>query len=203
MRRYRTGLQIIVCCCVLGPLAGQSLFSARTLDEGTPYDGQVARQVGDLVTIRVIETMTVEEKMETDHSRDNAASVGIDQVPFTARGTDGRALPGLGARSSKEFEGEGEIKGQGRMTFTISARVIDKLDNGNLVLEARRSLRINNDQKTVLLTGVCRRADIAADNVVASTKLHNFEVSVVGDGPLTRAQQQGLLGRLLDVIWPF
>ena len=36
-----------------------------------------------------------------------------------------------------------------------------------------------------------------------SEKLHDFQVSIEGDGPLTRSQQEGWLGRLIDVLWPF
>jgi flagellar L-ring protein FlgH len=191
------------------PLAAQSLFTDRTLDEGSLYADQVARQVGDLVTIRVVETMSVEEKAETKRERDNEARITLNQLPRSTKGgsTAGldpaEFLPGLNVGSEKEFEGKGEAKSSGRMSLTLSARVMDTLDNGNLVIEARRTLTVNDDTKTVLLTGICRRADITQDNVVLSTSMHGFEVSIVGEGPLSRSQQEGWLGRLLDAVWPF
>jgi flagellar L-ring protein precursor FlgH len=77
------------------------------------------------------------------------------------------------------------------------------LENGNLVIEGRRIVRVNEDSKTIVVTGVIRTADVRSDNTVLSEKLHNFQVAIEGEGPLSRSQQEGWLGRLFDVVWPF
>ena len=48
-----------------------------------------------------------------------------------------------------------------------------------------------------------RTADIQANNTVLSEKLHNFQVSIVGEGPLNRSSREGFLGEILDILWPF
>jgi flagellar L-ring protein precursor FlgH len=85
----------------------------------------------------------------------------------------------------------------------ITGRVIDVLDNGNLLVEGRRSVKVGNDTKTILITGIIRTADIQANNTVLSEKLHNFQVSIVGEGPLNRSSREGFLGEILDILWPF
>jgi flagellar L-ring protein precursor FlgH len=85
----------------------------------------------------------------------------------------------------------------------ITGRVTDVLDNGNLVIEGRRTMRVNADSKTIVVSGVIRTADIRSDNTIPSEKLHNFQVAIEGEGPLSRAQQEGWLARLFDVVWPF
>ena len=105
--------------------------------------------------------------------------------------------------SEKDFKGEGKYEAEGEVKATITGRVIDVLDNGNLLIEGRRLVKVNQDTKTILITGIIRTADIQANNTVFSEKLHNFQVSIVGEGPLTRSGSEGFLGQILDILWPF
>lgn len=191
------------------PLAAASLFTSETMADGTLYSDQVARRSGDLITILVQENTSISEKNKTTAKRDNTlqASVnlvpGSNQVPATVGESSIGRLPALDANSSKEFTGQGDYENTGAVKATITARVLDVLDNGNLLIEGRRAVRVNEDTKTILITGVIRTADIRSDNTVLSEKLHNFQVSIVGEGPLTRAQSQGILGTIADILWPF
>lgn len=191
------------------PLAAASLFTSETMADGTLYSDQVARRSGDLITILVQENTSISEKNKTTAKRDNKlqASVnlvpGSNQLPATVGQSSIGRLPALDADSKKEFTGQGDYENTGAVKATITARVLDVLDNGNLLIEGRRAVRVNEDTKTILITGVIRTADIRSDNTVLSEKLHNFQVSIVGEGPLTRAQSQGILGTIADILWPF
>lgn len=189
-------------------LPAMSLFQAETLQEGTLYNDQVARRIGDLITIRVSETTAVNESARTTRTRESSAEAGVQMLPGSNRlppavgGGASDRLPGLAYEAEKEFSGEGSMEQRGSFSTTVTGRVVDVLDNGNLVVQARRSIQVGRDVKTILLTGVCRTSDVNADNIIMSEKLHGFQVSLEGQGPLTRSQQQGWLSRLLDVIWP-
>ena len=135
-------LHFSLCCLALAmsSLAAESLFTAETLADGTLYSDQIARTVGDLITVRVLENMTIEDSQDTELSRENDLSFGVNMIPGSNRlqaavgsGAAGR-LPGLDLTSDKEFEGEASYSASGRMLFTLSGRVIDVLDNGNLVI---------------------------------------------------------------------
>lgn len=191
-------------------LAAQSLFNAETLADGTLYSDQVARRIGDLITVRVVERTSVSETNETTTERTNDASFSVNLIPNSDRlpasvGTSSQGtLPGMNLSSEKSFEGDGEFQHTGSLEANLTGRVIDVLDNGNLVIVARRQLAFGPEEtKTIILTGICRTADINSENIIVSERLHNFQVAIEGEGPLSRAQQEGLIGRLLDVIWPF
>ena len=191
------------------PLAAASLFTSETMADGTLYSDQVARRSGDLITILVQENTSISEKNKTTAKRDNTLQASVNLVPGSnqlpsavGQSSIGR-LPAIDADSKKEFTGQGDYENTGAVKATITARVLDVLDNGNLLIEGRRAVRVNEDTKTILITGVIRTADIRSDNTVLSEKLHNFQVSIVGEGPLTRAQSQGILGTIADILWPF
>ncbi|TVR43655.1 MAG: flagellar basal body L-ring protein FlgH [Planctomycetota bacterium] len=211
----RIKLQLLSCGPLLAlallcvhPLAAESLVTATNLSHGTMYSDQVARQAGDLLTIRVNENTQVAESQKTDTSREMALSGRIRALPNSTlvEGAPGAptkgTLPVFGAESAKEFTGEGSYDQRGRMSAMITGRVIDVLDNGNLVIEGRRTLTFGANLKTIRITGVVRTADITSGNLVESERIHNLQVAIEGEGPLNRSQQQGLLSRLLDYIWP-
>lgn len=194
---------VLAFSCVLGvtaPLAGESLWTSETVMDQSLYSSPTASRPGDLITIEVRENTSVTDTQQTTTERENDASFSGTLSDSQATDTP---LPGLGISSSKEFEGTGQYTHTGRVTTTFTGRVIDVLDNGNMVIEARRAIRLNKEVKDIRLTGVIRREDISPDNRVSSENIHNFEVQIVGEGPLSRSQQQGLLGQLLDIIWPF
>ena len=191
------------------PAAAQSLWSSESLADGTLYTDQVARRKGDLLTILVKETTAITENAKTETKRNNDVNAQVNMLPATPEvaPTTGVStvgtLPGLNATSAKTFKGEGTFSANGDVRATITARVLDVLENGNLLVEGRRQVKIQNDTKTILITGIIRTADIKADNTVLSEKMHNFQVSIEGEGPLARAQGEGILGQVLDVLWPF
>jgi flagellar L-ring protein precursor FlgH len=88
------------------------------------------------------------------------------------------------------------------VSATITGRVVDVLDNGNLVVEGRRNIVLGDNTKTILITGIARAGDIDAGNAVRSERLHNFSVAIEGEGPLSRAEREGILSRLIDILWP-
>lgn len=195
--------------CCLGLLGAADLWRSETLADGNLYSDQVARRAGDLITILVKETTSVTDDQKTETSRENELSAKVNLLPNTSAiaasngaSTKGR-LPAFDLESEKEFTGEGKYTAKGEVRAVITGRVIDVLDNGNLVVEGRRSVRVNDDVKTIIITGISRPADVQSDNTVYSEKLHGFNVAIEGEGPLTRSQQEGWIGRLLDVVWPW
>ncbi len=191
------------------PAYAESLWKAETLADGTLYSDQVARKKGDLITILVKETTSITDSNKTETQRQNAIAAAINLLPgsnetpaISGLPTSGK-LPALAATSNKHFQGTGNYTAQAEVLATITGRVLDVLDNGNLLIEGRRTVKVNMDTKTILITGIIRTADIKADNTVPSEKLHDFQVAIEGDGPLTRSQSEGWLGQILDHLWPF
>ena len=69
----------------------------------------------------------------------------------------------LGASSEHAVQGQRRDDAHGTLTATITARVMEVLPNGDLVLEGVREIEINGDRQIVVLTGVVRPRDISAE----------------------------------------
>ncbi len=108
-----------------------------------------------------------------------------------------------GRRFKNNFNGTGETKRDSTVTATISARVVDKTMDGNLVIRGYREIRVNNETQHIIVSGIIRPQDVGADNSILSSYIADARIETSGTGVLADKQQPGWLARGLDVIWPF
>jgi flagellar L-ring protein precursor FlgH len=104
----------------------------------------------------------------------------------------------LNLGSKAEHTGEGTIDRADRLSGRIPARVVKVLDNGNLLIEGRRSMIVNDETQVLAISGVIRADDITAANTVLSSQIADAEIQMSGRGVLAEAQRPGALFRFLD-----
>lgn len=162
-----------------------------------------ARQVNDLVTIRVIETITAVGSADSSLNKNSAASASVSQF-FGAESKvpdwlDPTNL--VGAASDTKFKGGGTTSRSGELTTTLTARVVEVLPNGDLVLEGAREIDINGDRQIIVLTGVVRQADLGRNNVVLSPSIGQLRIRYFGRGLIKDNLKPGWLVRVLNKIF--
>jgi flagellar L-ring protein precursor FlgH len=81
--------------------------------------------------------------------------------------------------------------------------VRDVYPNGNLFIEGRRRIRLNDEDQVMLLRGVVRPEDIESNNQISSMLIANLAISYEGKGLVGNKQRPGFLSGVLDKIWPF
>ncbi len=173
----------------------------------TYFGDQRARRVGDIITIRIVEVSQATEKATTDTGRNSAIEAGVpnffgQEVGALRRGVSNPSQL-ITANTKNNFSGTGETTRSGSLSATISARVVDVLPNGNLAVEGKRELFVNNEKKEILLQGVVRPRDIAGDNSILSTQVADAKVIYTGIGVIGEKQRPGWLARVFDLMWPF
>jgi flagellar L-ring protein FlgH len=173
----------------------------------TYFIDQRAKNVGDIVTISIVEVSQATEKATTDTGRTSALEAGVSnffgQEINPARRAFANPSQLITSNTKNNFSGTGETTRSGSLSATISTKVIDVLPNGNLVIEGKRELYVNNEKKEILLQGVIRQKDIAADNSILSTQVADAKVMYTGIGVIGEKQRPGWLSRAFDFVWPF
>ena len=109
----------------------------------------------------------------------------------------------MNASVSSKFAGSGSTTRKENLTATITARVIDVLANGNMLIEGRRNVLVNNEDQIIILTGTVRPRDITPDNLVNSTLIADARIAYSGKGIISDRQQPGWLMGIMDKVWPF
>ncbi|MDW8002887.1 MAG: flagellar basal body L-ring protein FlgH [Deltaproteobacteria bacterium] len=171
------------------------------------FTDQRAKAVGDIITVRIVEVSQASEKASTDTTRSSSISAGIPNLLGLEVNPQARIFsnPGklISANTQNEFAGEGETRRTGSLSATITAKVIEVLPNGNLVIEGKREIFINAEKKEIKLQGIVRPKDIAADNSILSTQIADAKIIYSGLGVISEKLRPGWAARLFDVIWPF
>ena len=161
-----------------------------------------ARYVDDVVTIRVSESTQALASADAKNSRDTQATAGFDKL-FGLEKKISQVPTLVSGKSSSSFEGKGATTRQTTLETTLTARVVDVLPNGYLVVEGMREIRVNNENQTVYLKGVIRPEDISSNNVVLSSAVAQMSVRVQGKGVVSQPLKPGWLYRILSGILPF
>ncbi len=161
-----------------------------------------ARYVNDVVTIRVIETTQAVASADAKNAKASSATAGFDHLFGLEGGV--KELPALvSGKSSSTFEGKGSTSRATTLQTNLTARVIEVLPNGYLVVEGKREIRVNNENQSVYLTGVVRPEDISKNNVVLSSAVAQMSVRVQGRGIASQPIKPGWLYKILNGIMPF
>ena len=173
------------------------------------YQDSRARNIGDIVMVKIVETSSGSKKAETTTSRDSSITGGISSLFGYEKlfsGNKGAHTPSstsLSATLAKDFTGTGETTRDSTVTATISARVVDKSMDGNLVIRGYREIRVNNETQHIILSGIIRPEDISKDNSILSSYIADARIEYGGTGVISNKQQPGGLANLVDVVWPF
>ncbi len=180
------------------------------IDSAGLFEDRRARRVNDLITINIIEEISGSKKAETSTDKDSSFDSRIDNFfgvkpPYSSLGSIlGYPIePALKASSKNNFKGSGETLQEGNLVGTITARVVAVQPNGNLVIDSRKEITLNNEKQILVLQGIIRPDDIAADNTISSLEVADARLYFVGDGIITEKQSSAWLGRLIDQVWPF
>ena len=200
----------LVCDCALA----DSLWKKRVTINYNLFDDNRGKRVGDIVTVTVSESTSIDSDETSTTNNSSNASGSTDYNKFL-RGTLSALRTGRNAKFTdrpantfstefkNDFSGKGAYDSSRSVTLTITAMVVEVLDNGNLVLEGKRDIRVNKEKYILKLTGIARPIDITTSNTIESSKMSNVKFGLEGKGWLTRAGSKGWYNRVKDMFWPF
>jgi flagellar L-ring protein precursor FlgH len=163
----------------------RSLFSDRR-----------AYQVGDVVTILIVEHAVGSNESGTNTDVEN--QLGLSGV---GTGDLSTINSGVNGQWKHKSDGTGETRRSGTLQGTLSARIVEISETGNLVIEGTRSVVINGEKQTTTLKGIVRPEDISGQNMVYSYNVADAQISYTGKGDVNSASKPGFFTRVIN--WVF
>lgn len=162
-----------------------------------------ASQVDDVVEILVVERASAVAKGTTKAARSSSAKNSITSLagPTKAAGI----LSKLAALSgSSQLDGEGTTSRDTVLTTTLSARVVQLMPNGNLIIEGIKDVQVNSEHQMVTIRGIIRPADVTPANQIRSDQVAQMEVRINGKGVVGDVVRRPfILYRVLLGLLPF
>jgi flagellar L-ring protein precursor FlgH len=215
-------LAVLLCCTVSAcglfparPLKPDPVV-ARVLPPPTPRtDGAIyqsgqqielfadlkARRVGDVLTIRLTESTNASKSAETKTAKTtsvNNTGPTIMGRTITASGVPIFTTTLSGADS---FDGSGSSTQGNSLAGSLTVTVMAVQLNGNLVVQGDKTLKLNQGDEFVHVSGVVRPADIATDNTVTSDKVADAHISYSGKGVINSANTMGWLAKFFNSMF--
>ena len=206
-----------------------SLWREAVTDERGMFADKIARRVGDIVTVVVEESvvssnaLTLKTAKTSDGTSTGLVSnlagqfvaganeklagegswMGKFPLNILPRPSAGLSLPTPSGKGNATFDSGGEMNNTQKVVSRMAVQVIDKLPNGNLVIEGIRQVSFSKERQFASLRGIIRPFDISITNTVPSTSVADARIDIIAEGALTNAQRKGWLLRLDEKISPY
>jgi flagellar L-ring protein precursor FlgH len=165
-------------------------------------------QLHDIVTVVVSESSQVFSEGEVGQKKRSKIDAvladwlrldGLDLKP--APQSDGDLA--IRAKLESEYRADSELETRDGMKFRIAANVVDIRPNGNLILEARRTIQNNEETWEQFLTGTVRPLDVLPDNTVLSQNVADLRIQKRECGHVRDGYRRGWFLKFVDAIKPF
>jgi flagellar L-ring protein precursor FlgH len=174
------------------------------------YLDRRARNVGDIVTVKIIEEASASQEATTETGRTSDLDAALEDTfglpkdygmtNFLASGQS--FSPSFKGNYKRDFEGGGTTVRKDKLVLTVTASIVERLPGGNLRIEAKREIKVNREKQHVTLAGIIRPEDISPYNTVLSTQMAEAQIQYTGKGVLGDVQGPGWFARIMDWIWP-
>ena len=168
------------------------------------FENSTAHRVGDIVTIRLVESTNASKSSSTTTKKASSLSLPGPKLlgrPVTVNGTP---ILDTSLDHNSGFDGQGDSKQSNQLTGDITVAVVKRLPNGNLLVRGQKWIGINQGREFIRIQGVIRPIDVQPDNSIESTKVANASISYGAKGALADANKQSWLVRFFNSPWtPF
>jgi flagellar L-ring protein FlgH len=163
------------------------------------FEDRVARSVGDILTVVLIENTNVTKNDNVNQKKDSETTLDPPTVygyPLSFLEQD--------IAIKRKFTASNNGKQNNNLHGTVSVTVVEVLANGNLVVRGEKRLGLTGGNEYVKLSGIVRPVDIDAANTVPSTSVADATIVYEGEGQMADASKQGWLERFFySPYFPF
>ncbi len=160
-----------------------------------------ARSVGDLVTIVLNETITVNDSL--NYSADRSSNTVDNFTNFL-----NKILPGTPLNNQfNNFGGSNTVESttsnQRSMGVTdyVTVQVVQLLPNGNLMVQGKKTILNGTERVDFLVSGVVDPRWIDQNGQVSSRNVANLQFALAGKGSVTRAGNEGFINRAVRYLF--
>ncbi len=189
-----------------GPNAEASLWSGS---RASLLGDRRAVQRGDILTVVVEIDDKAEISNTTGRSRSSTDKMGIPSLLGIPQRLDEALAEGssmadaYSTKSSSDYQGNGSVQRNEKLTLRIAATIIETLPNGVLRIQGSQEVRVNFEVRELIVSGFVRPEDISRQNEITYDKIAGARISYGGRGQITAVQQPRYGQQIADQFLPF
>ena len=111
--------------------------------------------------------------------------------------------PRIAGTLNSQYRTESDVELRDTLSFRMGAEIIDIRPNGNLYIEGNQTIRVNEEEWRIFISGEVSRESIQPDRTVSSEAMVNLEVRKEENGQVRDGYERGWLGKWYDKYKPF
>jgi flagellar L-ring protein precursor FlgH len=160
-------------------------------------------KINDIITVLVDYRTSMLSEGDAEARKTNNLNAFLDNwVKFDGKNLTPDPQPNgplaVNGNLQSQFRVQSDMELRDQLTFRIAAYIVDIQPNGNLVIEAHRHVRNNDEVWEQSLTGVVRRSAIGPDRTVRSDEVADLRVEKRELGFIRDSYARGWLHRWYD-----
>lgn len=162
------------------------------------YNGNRASQVGDLVTVVLMERTSTSKSAGSNTRRDGGFSLTPPSMgPFSFNPNV------LNSSGQSSFKGQGDASQTSTFRGDITVTIAEVRPNGTAFVRGEKIMELSQGEEWIQLSGIIRLADIDQNNAIASPRIADARITYAGKGAVQRASREGWLSRFFNIVTPF
>jgi flagellar L-ring protein precursor FlgH len=162
-------------------------------------EGNRAKQVGDMLTIVLVEQTTTSKTVGTKTDRSGAASITPpSEGPFAFASPEA-----LKASSQSSFKGQGNTTQTNSLAGEVGVTIVEVRPNGTALVRGEKRMLLSQGNEWVQFSGIVRLSDVDQQNRVRSSQVADARIEYTGNGSIQRSGREGWLSRVFNIVSPF
>jgi flagellar L-ring protein precursor FlgH len=189
-----------------GAASGKSLWSDDS-PINTMLTGANASKVGEILTIIIQEDNRANDTADGEAVRRQTFD-GVFSTIFNNRfmskvfgGSGNENAPAFKWNSTNDWRGETEVARESSFNSRVAATIVRIDEVGNYLIEARKTIRVGRENKSIILSGKVRPRDISQENTIVSYQVADAEISYLGEGTITRLSNPSIFQSFLNFLF--
>lgn len=177
------------------------------VNERPLFEDRRARNVGDILTINIVESTSGSRKASDGSTSANSINAS---TPTATVGPLAKLLLkafNVSSSNSNKTSTTGTGAASETLTGTIAVTVVEVLANGNLLVSGEKQVALNSSDEFIRFSGVVNPIQISNLNVVQSTQVADAHLEYKNAGAMNTfmndTQSMGFLGRFFMSVLPF
>jgi flagellar L-ring protein precursor FlgH len=162
----------------------QSLFSDLTPKR--------ANQIGDILTILISENTSASNKATVKTGK-------TDALELKSQGF--LPLPATKQDLKNTYSGDGSVVRSQQIQARVTATVVGRKSNGDLLIEGQRQIEVNGEKEVVTVMGAVNPLIIPPDNTIEAFRIADLQITYKGKGVATEGSRPGFFLRLVNWIF--
>lgn len=187
---------------VLGLGAVRADETDNPYGEANVFSRPRANKLHDRVTVSINLNDQASTNAKTDLQRDTETKWNIAKLFWNTTKKE-LPKPEVDMSSSRKHDADGTTETEASVKTEISGSVVMVLPNGHLVVEARRKVMINNEERIAVFAGRIAPSDLSESNVIDLKYVMDPIVQLIGKGDVSQLQKRGWLSKFSDAVNPF